>query len=306
MARMFAWDYRRPYFYMVTLNCLPDLPPLSVLKDDAEWGYDPCFPMTRVLAGTIRTFVAESPGIESISPYILMPDHIHLLIKIADVPERLALGTYVKILKARLREAYCQQAQRATPLFQPGYHDLIVKKANQLANFRHYIRDNPKMRLLRQQSRDKFYCYRQFSHWRLGEQAFDLVGNPELLSEPATVAIRISRSVLEESAEWNKTMAWFDRWKPGMTAVGTWWSKGEQAAYQKILERGGNIILLSPEGFPERWHPTGQAQHHCAEGRLLYLSPYAPFAQQLPIGTLRQRCLALNALAIEIANRIHP
>ena len=34
-------------------------------------------------------------------------------------------------------------------------------------------------------------------------------------------------------------------------------------------------------GFGERWHPTEKQERLCAEGRMLYLSPYAPQAARL-------------------------
>ncbi len=307
MGRLPHWDYRRPYFYMVTLKCLPNLPPLSRLSADDTWGYDYNYPLTKTLAEAIKAFLADSPGLESLSPYVIMPDHLHLLFKVADVPDRKSLGIYVRILKAALRKAFCSATGLTTTLFEPEWHDLIVKDSKHLANFRNYIRNNPKMLLLRRQHRDLFHCYRDFRHWRLGESAYDLIGNPELLNEPAMLAVRISRSVKEGTPEWEKMLAFYNRWRPGMTAIGTWWSPGEKAAYKCILARGGNILLLSPEGFPERWHPVGiDAQNACASGHLLFLSPYAASTSQLAIGEPRRRCLELNTFAQSIAHAISP
>lgn len=268
MARLRNWDYKRPYYYMVTLKRMPGLLPLSVLTRDDPWGVDATCPLTQVLRNTIHDFVAHSPGIEEISPYVIMPDHIHLLIKLSEFPERKSLLCYVNILSRLLRNAYQTHVGVArVNLFEPDWHDLIVKKPNQLKNFRNYIRNNPKMALLRQSHREKFHCYRGYRHWRLGDTPCDLVGNPELLDEPAFLAVKVSRSVLPGSEEWMQLETFYDSWRPGTTAVGTWWSKGEQMVYQKILARGGHIIVLCPDGFGERWHPTGeQAQALCAEG----------------------------------------
>ncbi len=302
MARMFHWDYRRPYYYLVTVACLPNLPPLSKLQAEDVWGIDPAYPITRALATAVRVFLSESPGIESLSPYVLMPDHAHFLIKLADIPNQRTLGSYVRILKARLRQAYCLASGVQTDLFAPDFHDLIVKQSFQLAAFRQYIRGNPRMLLLRRSHRDRFHCYRDYRHWRLGEQACDAVGNPELLDEPICEAIRVSRSVTEGSPAWNELMARLETWRPGMVAVGTWWSAGERATYRAILVRGGSVICLSPRGFPTRWHPAGEeAQRDCAAGRVLYLSPYPPENRLLPPGETRRRCLDLNTLALAIA-----
>ncbi len=307
MAQDRRWDYKRPYHYMVTLKCLPNLPPLSRLTADDRWGFDGGYPLTRALAQTVKDFVARSPGIAYINPFIIMPDHLHLLVKLNDHPQRLSLKVYVRILRAQLARTFAQQTGLETSLFQPEWHDLIVKRANQLRHFQQYICNNAHMRLLRQAHQDYFYCTRAYHHWRLGEMAVDLVGNPELLDEPALLAIRISRKVVEGTPEWEATLQRLDAWKPGMTAVGTWWSKCEQAAAQRILARGGNLIHLQPRGFPERWHPAGEAAHrHCAEGRVLYLSPYPAQGAKLPDGETRARCLALNALALKMQEALLP
>ncbi len=299
MARLFNWDYTRPFFYMVTIRRLPGLPPLSRLDPNDPFGIDPTCPITLALRDTIRKFVEASPGIEAISPYVIMPDHLHLLIKLNDRPEGKSLISYMNILLRVLRNT-CQKEWNLghAPVFSDDWHDLIVKKVKQLANFNRYIRDNPKMAMLRQSHREKFYCYRGYRHWRLGDTPCDLVGNPELLDEPAVLAVKVSRSVAPGTPEWQKLETFYDNWRPGATAIGTWWSKGEKMAYQKILDNGGNVVVLCPDGFGERWHPTGEeAQALCAEGRLLFLSPYPAHTAQLPPGETRTRCLALNALA---------
>ncbi len=322
MARLFDFDYTRPFYYMVTIKRLPDRLPLAVLDPDAPYGVDPDYPLTRALQETISAFLARSPGIESLSPYVIMPDHLHILVKIANRPGRLSLPQYMSILIRALTKAYWRvvaggggdgrgDASCAKPegcgrgaVFSPNWHDLIVKRVNQLVHFSHYIKENPKMALLRQQHRDHFYCYRDYHHWRLGDLPCDLVGNPELLNEPAFLAVRISRRVLPGSPEWQKLEQFYRAWRPGGTTVGTWWSRGEQMAYRHILEQGGNVIVLAPDGFGERWHPAGDdAQRFCAEGRLVYLSPYPPHSAKLPVGETRARCLALNDLAQAMAAR---
>ncbi len=307
MSRCWHWDYKAPYYYLVTLKCLPGLPPLSRLDAAYQWGLDASYPLTRALSDAINRFSDDSIGLESVKPFIIMPDHVHLLIKLKDVPEQKSLPMYISYLKGYLRRCYRQETGIQTQLFETEWHDMIVKKKKQLGNFIHYIINNPSQRLLRQSHRERFYCYRGCNHYRLGDLAFDMVGNPELLDEPGLVAVRISRKVMEGTAEWEKTMAFFEKWRPGITAVGTWWSKGEQAAKQKILEKGGFVIHLDPQGFGARWHPAGDsAQRLCAEGRVLYLSPYVAQTVKLPLGTARERCLALNELALQMEAALAP
>ncbi len=298
MGRLRSWDYKKPYFYMVTLMCRKGMPPLARLDAHSEWGLDLEFPLTKALSKTIFDFAATSPGLDKIEPFIIMPDHIHLLFKLNEHPERHSLMMYVKLLKFALERTFKAVTGVTERPFESEWHDLIVKRAHQLVNFTYYIYQNPRMGLLRQAHPKRFYCHRGVRHWRLGGVSVDAVGNLELLNEPAMVAVRISRSVVEGDDAWKREV---DRWKrcrPGMTAVGTWWSKGEKAAFCNVLEHGGNVIVLSPNGFPERWHPAGmEVQKYCAEGRMLYLSPYPPQAAVLAQGVPRMRCQELNALA---------
>ncbi len=202
MSRLHGWDYRKPFYYMVTLKRLAGLPPLSILKADDPYGFDRDYPITVVLQQELHRFVERSVGVDSVAPYAIMPDHIHLLIKLNEHPERETLVKYVDILRRLLRNAFQKVYDERVPLFEPEWHDLICMKSRQLKHFHRYILNNPKMALLRQSYRDRFHCYRGYHHWRLGETPCDLVGNPELLDEPAFLVVRLSRSILPGTGEW--------------------------------------------------------------------------------------------------------
>lgn len=303
MSRYFCWDYRKPYYYMVTLKCLPNRPPLAILDATDRYGFKRNYPLTQCLQTVLHAYCESAPGVESIAPYAIMPDHIHILLKIADIPERKSLMDLVDLLQRLLRNAFQNHTGLRIPLFEPEWHDLIVKRKKQLPNFQNYILNNPKMALLRRNHREHFYCYRAYTHTRFGGIPYDIIGNPELLDEPAFLAVRLSRSIQPNTPEWLKMEAFFGAWKPGGTAIGTWRSPAERRAYQLILEKEGNLIVLSPDGFPHLWHPEGEeAQTLCAKGRLLYASPYPPHSAKLPIGETRARCLSLNEAAARTAD----
>ena len=79
--RLTGFDYSRPMFYMVTLKCLPGRQALSAV---AEPGKCEMNPVTRAMVNAIRNFHCECPAIEPIECFTIMPDHLHLLIKIRD------------------------------------------------------------------------------------------------------------------------------------------------------------------------------------------------------------------------------
>ena len=62
--------------------------------------------------------------------------------------------------------------------------------------------------------------------------------------------------------------------------------------------RGGGLIMLAPEGFGERWHPTRNKEALCAKGRMLFLSLYEPSAKKPDRATLYRRCHEMGDLAV--------
>ena len=55
----------------------------------------------------------------------------------------------------------------------------------------------------------------------------------------------------------------------------------------------GALIVLSMQGFGERWHPGEKQERLCAAGRMLYLSPYEPQGAKLDKREMHIRAHAL-------------
>lgn len=102
MARLFRFDYKSPYFYMVTLKATKGMESFSGIGPEGIIENE----ITRAFAAAIRSFHLKWRCLEEISPFVIMPDHIHLLMKIRDTPERVALGVLVSQLSKALRNAY--------------------------------------------------------------------------------------------------------------------------------------------------------------------------------------------------------
>ena len=77
--------------------------------------------------------------------------------------------------------------------------------------------------------------------------------------------------------------------------MGTFLSPCEKACGNAIYRTGGAFIVLSPEGFPERWHPTRAKETLCAAGSMLFLSLWPPQAARLDTTTLHRRCHEMGA-----------
>ncbi len=62
--------------------------------------------VTRAFTEAIGEFHEKWRCCERISPFAIMPDHLHLMFKIRATPDRMALGVLVSQLAKALRKAY--------------------------------------------------------------------------------------------------------------------------------------------------------------------------------------------------------
>ncbi len=326
--RLQGFDYTRPYFYMVTLRKCAEVPAFCEIcgQPERHWTIQNAY--TRIFAREIQLFHETWRCVEPITCFAIMPDHLHLLLKIRDIPDRLSLPRLVWLLRRRLEAAVFapdgawasntptanhnhpfNPAGRSVAggrsagrhLFEPDWHDWIVKRDGQLAAFTHYIRENAERSWRRRANRENF---RRVQGVRfLGREWFGY-GNLELLNLPVIEPFRCSRSWAENGAEWNAAMARASRIGPGGAGIGTFMSPCEKACGRAIGKAGGRWIVLSPEGFGERWHPSRAHEPFCADGRMLYLSLYPAMAREPTKSELYRRCHEMGDLTVSHLN--HP
>lgn len=321
MGRLPGFDYKRPFFYMVTIKGqqeppLRNLCPFSTISPEGQIVPNA---VTEAFERAIADFPRQWPYVEGLSPHVIMPDHLHFMVKLGRPGATpVALGTAVGQLKKRLREAYwdavsgvaapaATMGQQEPPLqhplqiFAPDFHDWIVKKDGQLEAFRRYILENPERAAIRRANRRFFTRARQIE-WRGAK--YWAYGNEALLALPVIVAIKGHRQKRDGVAgatpatpglavaapaatspalprpagggtrEW--LLAAAGRIGPGGAGVSTFLSPLEKEAAIAIEKAGGARITLAMQGFGDRWHPCREEERLCAEGRLLFLSPYPP------------------------------
>ena len=327
MSRLFNFDYKSPFFYMVTLKRLPGISDFSIIGEDGRLVQNA---ITSAFVKTISTFHRKWRCIDEISPFVVMPDHIHLMIKIRATPDRVALGVIVSQLSKALRSEYwrivaADAATCNTPniasavkslqgtaqgvasaasaagigairdIFEKEWHDWIVKRDGQLATFRRYIRENPMRAAMRRKNARFFGSTRRVSF--LGREWF-AYGNTETLRLPELVPIKGHRTTPPGSPEWNALLAAASRIGPGGAGVSTFMSPLEKACGNAIAKAGGKWIVLSPEGFPARWHPPREKERFCAQGRMLFLSLYEASTRKPTRKMLYDRCHEMIDLVI--------
>jgi len=313
-SRLATFDYSTPYFYMVTLKRNEGLEAFSEIVAPGECLLNA---ITRSFVGVIRGFHEVWRCIEPITCFSVMPDHIHLLIKIRNVENRVTLPKIVWQLKRHLERAYWEVAGGAAAsstltagdaksgaasradgfhVFEQKWHDWIVKTDGQLAAFTRYIRENPRRHWIRASHRENFRRVGELKF--LGRKWFGY-GNAAILDLPVIEPFRCSRKWREGGEEWQEAIARAERIGPGGAGIGTFMSPCEKACGNAIAKAGGRLIVLSPEGFGERWHPSRKLEGFCAEGRMLFLSLYPEMARQPTRKELYDRCHEMGDVVVE-------
>ena len=320
MGRLPGFDYKRPFFYMVTIKRREGaaVEPFSAIAAD---GRIVASAITEAFLRVIEAFHETWYCIEPIRYFVIMPDHLHLIIKVREIEKRVSLAVVVRQLIKALDRAYWAVAGAERLLQNPaGYdaerllqnpagggpgavlhdslresifafdwHDWIVKKSGQLAAFRKYIAENGPRAARRRAARQFFTRAREIAFQGRRYWAY---GNEALLELPVIVAIKGHRRPLaglvapeahpQGHLRGSEALcAAASRIGPGGAGLSTFLSPLEKEAGNEIINAGGALIILSMEGFAPRWHPSEKQERLCAAGRMLYLSPYEPRAAKL-------------------------
>ena len=302
MGRLPTFDYSLPFFYMVTLKKTVGARRFSEIVAEREPPRDrngrPVFlratAATRRLATVIRDFHLRQDGVAPITCFIVMPDHIHLLIRLLGGSPGPTLFRVVAALRSALAAAVSGPGAFVDAVVDPAWHDWIVKRQDQLPRFTRYIRRNPRAAWLRAMHPEYFTTLRNLE--LLGRSWF-AYGNAELLEAPVLVAVKGHRATRAGSPGWVGALARAGRLGPGSAGVGTFMSPLEKACGNAIAQAGGSLVILRPEGFPPRWHPSEKLAPLVAEGRVLLLSLYEPKRGRLSNAELGARCHEMGDLA---------
>jgi hypothetical protein len=230
-----------------------------------------------------------------------------LIIKMRDVEGRVSLAVVVRqLIKALERAAGGDSAKSVSqgalcaPIFEKDWHDWIVKKEGQLATFRRYIAENGRRAWLRRENRRFFTEVRRVNFAGREWRAY---GNAAILELPVIEPFQCSRKWVKDGSEWREAMGRAGRLGPGGAGVGTFMSPCEKECGNAIFKTGGSLIVLYPEGFGERWHPSRNKEALCAKGRMLFLSLWEASAKKPDNATLYKRCHEMGALAAQTSLR---
>ena len=143
-----------------------------------------------IIRDKIETMPDYTPQLEIVR-YVVMPDHLHILVRIKSTLERhlgRVVGGFMGGCTAMARKAGL--IAREDSLFTEKFHDRIVCRAGQIARLVNYINDNPRRLLIKRMHPELF---RRYLHVRIGEREYAAYGNIFLLKHFDLLPVRIHR-----------------------------------------------------------------------------------------------------------------
>ena len=186
------------------------------------------------------------------------------------------------------------------PLFEPGYHDRIIKRPGMLENIQRYMADNPLRALMRRQLP---HLLERRLHLRIGSRDYAAFGALFLLkrAEKEQVffhrrdkATGLATELTEDYRQERERL--LSEAREGVVLVSPAVSTPEKLVVDTALSDGLPVIHLQKEPIAQYWKPERSRFEACARGTLLILYPW----ELDGLTTDYDRFHRLNELAAEI------
>ena len=132
-TRLQEYDYATPGAYFITI-CTKDRAPIlsRVVGDDAHIVPTP-------IGRLVEKYLQSIPGIEK---YVIMPNHIHMIVRIADGPMWASAPT--QPIPSRMRSFKTLVTKElGRSIFQRSYHDHVIRGEQDYRDVWEYIDQNP-------------------------------------------------------------------------------------------------------------------------------------------------------------------
>ena len=295
-------DYCSRCIYMVTISKAPGVKDFGTLEGSVRIPRGQTgapFISTSYVGAAIKTAIRNFPTIESnarILQYIIMPDHLHLLIFIEE-PTADPLGAIIARFKAVVNNSLGM-----THIFDKSFNDQILKPGRDLNTLYEYIRDNPR-RLAERRTNPEYF--RRINDITINGQPCQAYGNMQLLNNPFKEQVVVHRRDTAVEREEHRRL-WLYTAANGGVLVSPFISPAEKGIRKEADSEDFNsrFIHIIADHFGDRYKPSGRDFDLCAAGRMLIISAAPAFGITAPRKEplTRQQCLALNAIAHSLAD----
>lgn len=281
-------DYKIPAIYHITIMKSIASPVFSTLYMGNDNKISVSYTSIGFAIYNALKMLRELHPALSLLQYVIMPDHVHLLIRVEREMNEI-IGAKLAKFKVMVNKL-----SNHPQVFGKGFHDHIITPKINLDTIYRYIRENPYRLIVRRQYPDFF---RRINSVIIAGEECQAYGNLHLLENPFKEAIIIHRSDDAQTLK-QKREEWLYNAVNGGVLVSPFISKAEKAIRTEAEQLGAKVILLSNKRLSEREKPSAHDFAQCAKGKLLIIYP-----NNLPIEhTLsRTTCLSLNALAERIS-----
>ena len=267
---------------------------------------------------SLATLGERYAGVEVIE-YVVMPNHIHALIRLAGGAEArhngVDLGFVVGRFKSWVAKVYrdLKEAGRAVDVvptpWQRDYWDKLVTTKERLEAIRRYIRENP-----RRWTRDRFGAVTAFTYGNVDLLNASLVGfvasqgaftselKPRLLwRKGASAEARRHEAGMEArhdeaGAEARQNDGEGEEKPP---VISTFTSAQERAIFSKLVAAKRRFVRVYPGGIPPEGELPGEIVAASKEGRALLLSPV-----ESGTGINKQRAIWCNEYILKNADEV--
>ena len=288
--RMFGHNYAVPGTYEVTMVVAGRQPVFGEVVGTTKAGGEP--PRMKPSALGQAVLDTEIPKIHYYYPMVsiwqvcLMPDHLHLIVRINQpLPEGKHLGIVIGAFKGGVSRAWWRLNATASaasadeqrpPLFEPNYNDHILMRDGQLENWKRYLRDNPRRYLMR---REYPGLFQRALCITIGGVRYSAFGNMLLLRQPEKHQVffhRRTNGVPTEETDFWKTecQRLISAANSGDVLVTPGISECEKRIKNMALNEGLRLILVQSDPIGPYWKPERSRFDACASGSLLILAPW--------------------------------
>ena len=270
-------NYRKKGIFMITCNKNKKAPFFSSLYqtglDDKYKGINVKFsPIGDIIFNHIKNINKRYPKL-SIDQFVIMPDHIHFILRILDDLEE-HLDFYIAKFQDSISSTCYLRNLISEPMeiFNIGYNDQFLLHSRSLQSMYVYIWENPYSLYIRKEHPEFF---RREEKGEIFGIPCQLYGNLQLLKNPFIYPVVIHR---RDSAEQRriKKQKWLYAIKNGGVIAGAFYSEEEKKVRDYAIENGGKIILFSNDRYGEKEKPGGKYRDICVQGRFLRITPEFP------------------------------
>ena len=226
-------------------------------------------PLGEMIEKEILTISTYHPEIKIIR-YVIMPDHIHIVLKVTEVLKR-HLGNELAGFFGACTRHYNRiiATNQGKPLFDP-FHDRIIYDAIQFDRAVKYVEDNPRRYVLKKRNP---LLFRTYMNLRIGDRIYSAYGNIFLLRSIILLPVRIHRRWTKQEFE-EYEMQCIEKFENGAIPISPAIHHTEKKIISTAIEIGSAVIKLIDMGFGERYKPQGKDFDLCVNGRLLLLTPW--------------------------------